>query len=135
LGRAENEAETVSERWKMTTHEHALQIYQVLICAAHNRQILTYELLGKMIGVSHFSLGPHLEHILRYCKNNNLPPLTVLVVQKSGGKPGPGMTTSEDPNQDREKVYAHNWYAMQPLTVEMLQQAKVAGQTAIAGEP
>jgi hypothetical protein len=116
-------------------HERALQIYQVLICATHNRQILTYELLGKMIGAPHFSLGPHLEHILRYCKNNELPPLTVLVVQKSGDKPGPGMTASEDPNQDRERVYAHNWFAMQPLTLGMFQQAKVAGPAEAAGEP
>ena len=31
--------------------ERALQIWQVLLCAAHNRQVLTYELLADIIGV------------------------------------------------------------------------------------
>ncbi|HZO88969.1 MAG TPA: hypothetical protein VFB38_11580 [Chthonomonadaceae bacterium] len=102
----------------MTTYERAIQIYQVLICAARNRQILTYELLGKLIGVPAFSLGSHLEHLLCYFKDNNLPPLTVLVGLKSGGKPGSGMTSSQGPDADREKVYAHNWFAMPPITSE-----------------
>ena len=29
----------------------AQQIYQIIISAAHNRQIITYKLLGKLIGI------------------------------------------------------------------------------------
>ena len=35
----------------MNTYERAIQIYQVLIAAAHNRQLLTYEIVGEHIGV------------------------------------------------------------------------------------
>lgn len=109
---------------EMTTYERALQVYQVLIAAAHNRQILTYELLGKMIGVPARGLGPHLEHILRYCATNNLPPLTVLVVRTGAGQPSSGLPTLEDIDSDRERVFTHKWFAMKPLTVEMLRQSK-----------
>ncbi len=106
---------------KMSTYERAIQIYQVLISAAHNRQVLTYEILGKMIGVPARGLARHLGHIMRYCERTGLPPLTVLAVKKDWGKPGEGFTTFEDLHRDRERVFAHDWYRMKPLTVTDLQ--------------
>ena len=47
----------------MNTYERALQIHQVLVSAAHNRQTLTYSLLGKAVGLPARSLGHHLLHI------------------------------------------------------------------------
>jgi hypothetical protein len=105
---------------EMTTYERALQIYQVLIAAAHSRQTLTYELVGRLIGVPGRGLGRHLVHILRYCEQNELPPLTVLIVKKGVGRPGTGFTTSDDANRDRERVYTHPWFRMKPLTVQDL---------------
>ena len=35
----------------MNTYERAIQVYQVLIAAAQNRQLLTYDIVGKHIGV------------------------------------------------------------------------------------
>jgi hypothetical protein len=43
------------------------------------------------------------------------------VVQKKSGKPGDGFTTFEDLHRDRERVFAHDWYRMRPLTVTDLQ--------------
>jgi len=83
----------------MTTYERALQIYQILIGAAHDRRILTYEMVGKHIGVPQQGLANHLEHIMRYCQRESLPPLTCLVVQKGSGIPGPGLTTVTEPRQ------------------------------------
>lgn len=105
----------------MTTYERAIQIYQVLIAAAHNRQILTYQILGKTIGVPARGLAPHLGHLMRYCKRAGLPPLTVLVVQKDSGKPGEGFTTFEDLHRDRERVFAQDWYRMKPLSAANLE--------------
>jgi len=101
----------------MTTYERAIQIYQVLIGAAHNRQVLNYEIVSKLIGVPAQGLAPHLGHLMKYCKRAGLPPLTVLVVQKHSGKPGEGFTTFEDLHRDRERVFAREWYRMKPLTV------------------
>ncbi|MBI5422805.1 MAG: hypothetical protein HZA32_01875 [Opitutae bacterium] len=64
----------------MTTHERALQIYPVLIAAAHNRQVLNYKIVGGLIGVPAQGLANHLGHIMRYCERAGLPPLTALVV-------------------------------------------------------
>ena len=93
-------------------------IYQILISAAHNRQILTYELLGKMIGVPARGLAHHLGHLMYYCQREGLPPLTILVVQKESGEPGAGLTTVniQQLHRDRERVFAHDWYCMKPLT-------------------
>ena len=104
----------------MTTFERALQIYQVLIGAAHNRQVLNYDIVGKLIGVPRQGLAQHLGHIMRFCERNALPPLTLLVVKASSGEPGEGLTTVKDAHKDREAVFAHAWYRMRPLTVEDL---------------
>jgi hypothetical protein len=102
----------------MTTYERAIQIYQILISAAHNRQILTYEILGKMIGVPARGLANHLGHLMYYCEHKDLPPLTILVVQKQSGEPGAGLTTVsiQQLHTDRERVFAHDWYRMKPVT-------------------
>ena len=87
---------------KMTTYERALQIYQVLIALAHLRQTITYQLLGKTIGFPARALARPLGHLAHYCQKNGLPPITVLVVQKNSGKPGPGYPASSDYERDRE---------------------------------
>jgi hypothetical protein len=102
---------------EMSTYERAIQIYQILIGAAHNRQVLTYEILGKMIGVPARGLAPHLDCLMRYCQRAGLPPLTVLVVYKDSGKPGDGFTACKDFDQGREMVFARDWYRMRPPTV------------------
>src|SRR5262245_56609368 len=102
----------------MTTYERALQIYQVLIAAAHNRQTLTYEILSKHVGVPQQGLARHLENIVQFCEARELPPLTVLVVQKHVGKPSHGFHSSTDVDASREQVYEHDWYGMKPPAVE-----------------
>jgi hypothetical protein len=107
----------------MTTSERALQLWQILISAAHNRQVLTYEIAAKRIGLVSRGLGNHLGHIMRYCERNRLPPLTVLIVKKGGGRPGDGLTTAANPDEARERVFAHNWFAMKPPTADDFRQA------------
>ena len=53
-----------------------------------------------------------------YCAQNDLPPLTVLVVRKDTGQPGKGLTASEDPESDRERAFAWDWSAMEPPEAE-----------------
>jgi hypothetical protein len=110
----------------MNTYERAIQIYQVLIAAAHNRQLLTYQILGQQIGVPGRGLGSHLGHILRYCERRGLPRLTSLCVSKDDGVPSHGYTkliprTPAELHRDREKVYAHKWYRDRPVTVADLE--------------
>lgn len=107
-----------------STHERALQVWQILIGKAHNRQTMTYSELASLLGYSdarpiHHFLNP----IMRYCDQNALPPLTVLVVQKGSGSPGEGLTTTVDAAADRQRVFAYNWYNLHPPTPDELKAA------------
>ena len=99
----------------MDRSQRALQIWQILIGAAHNRQVLTYGIVGKLVGMPPIALSQPLGLIMEYCDENVLPPLTLLVVQTGGGKPGEGLTTVDNPDQDREKVFNFNWYERAPV--------------------
>ncbi len=51
---------------------------------------------------------------MRYCKQNNLPPLTIVVVSETTGSPGEGLTTIGNENSDREAVFNYDWYNLYP---------------------
>ena len=106
-------------------HTRALQIWQILIGRAHNRQEITYRDLRHLMGYpegSYNVLSRCLDPVMRYCQQNNLPPLTVLVVGERTGKPGQGFTAgSGDWNSDRARVFAFDWYSIFPPTPDELQ--------------
>ena len=109
----------------MTRVERALQIWQILISAAHNRQVLTYEIVADLIGIGKkgaIGIRSYLGVLMRYCKANGLPPITALVVQKGVGRPGSGLETlSKYPDKDRERVFAQAWFERLPLRTEDLE--------------
>jgi hypothetical protein len=101
----------------------AVQAWQILVGAAMTRQTLTYKLLGKMMfqrkaeGVLNKALG----HIAFYCIDNELPPLTSIVVGSKRGKPGEKIPIYRAKlDEDREKVYATDWYNIHPPTEQEL---------------
>ena len=105
-----------------TRSYRAAQIWQILVSKAYNRQTATYgeiaELLGyKGAGVLDETLG----HILHYCRQEGLPPLTVLVVNQGTGLPGQNLT--EDMNAAREDVYNYWWYDVIPPSPDELSEA------------
>lgn len=102
----------------MTRSERAMQVWQILIAAANNRQTLTYGHLAEHLefegaGVFAQILGC----IMNYCAEKDLPPLTCLVVNQTTGLPGQGLTTIANLPRDREAVYNHNWFAMHPVQI------------------
>lgn len=106
----------------------SLQIWQILIGAAHNRQILTYGMLANMMGYRGAGILPQpLGHIMYYCRQNKLPPLTILVVNQDTGLPGEGLTGA-DLNADGESVFRYNWYSIIPPTTDELEEAYIEGQ-------
>lgn len=110
-----------------TRPERAVQVWLILIGAAHNRQILTYGILAdalkyKGAGVLADTLG----HIMFYCREEKLPPLTVLVVNQATGLPGEGLTET-DLNADRENVFGCDWYDIVPPTPDQLAAAYARG--------
>ena len=110
----------------MKRTQRALQIWQVLIAAAHNRQMLTYEILADLIGLGPKGKGAGvlaqtLGVLMKYCQAKRFPPITALVVNKAAGRPGKGLTTFVNLDEDRENVFNYPWYHLAPLTIEDLE--------------
>ena len=93
----------------MKAEERAAQIWSVLALAARNRQILTYGMVSKLIGVPQQGLGQLLEPIQSYCLVHELPPLTILVVREGTGLPGEGFIAAQDIPATQLQVFAHDW--------------------------
>lgn len=113
----------------MNLQQRALQIYPILINAAANRQVLTYKAVGDLIGMPPIALSQPLGLIMKYCEWEGHPPLTILVVSEKTGKPGAGLTTVRNLNQDRESVYGLNWYGLPPLTEEDFKEKQISKTT------
>lgn len=102
----------------MKRSERAMQVWQILIAAAHNRQTLTYGQVANYLGFEGAGvLSQILGCIMDYCDAKGLPPLTCLVVNQVTGLPGQGLKTVENLPQDRESVYNHQWFAMYPVQI------------------
>ncbi len=107
----------------MIISERALQIWSVLALAAKNRQVLTYDILAKLIGVPRAGLGQLLEPIQSYCLLNKLPPLTILVVSKKSGMPGEGFIAAQDIPKTQIQVFAFDWFTHGAPSPEKLNDA------------
>lgn len=95
----------------MTVYERAMQLWPLLSYAAINRQTLTYDVVASLIGVSKHGLGQCLEPVQAYCIQHDLPPLTVLVVSKTTGMPGPGFIAAEDIPEAHARAFDYDWLA------------------------
>ena len=95
----------------MRVSERAAQIWSVLALASKNRQVLTYDILSRLIGVPRPGLGQLLEPIQSYCLINKLPPLTILVVGESTGMPGEGFIAAQDIPKTQMEVFDFDWLA------------------------
>lgn len=104
----------------------ALQAWQYLIGKAANRQIVKYDELRELMGYpTNNPLSSILGCIMFFCEQNNLPPLTIIVVNRHG-VPGEGFTAEEMENyhQRREDVFNCNWFKIIPPTIEEFQEAR-----------
>ena len=97
----------------MSVPERAAQIWSVLALAARNRQILTYRMVGRLVGVPARGLGPLLEPIQSYCLLRRIPPLTILVVKEETGVPGSGFSaaSAEQFGKSQLDVFEYDWIA------------------------
>ena len=115
----------------MTRYQRALQIWSLLVCAARDRRTYTYGDLADVLGMDGAGvMAQFLGPIMYYCREHQLPPLTVLVVNQNTGQPGPGLTTLENLDRDREKVFAHDWFQTKPPESGDLEEATRASSAA-----
>jgi len=107
----------------MKKTERAAQIWSLLVLCASQRQILSYDLLSKLIGVPRPGLGQLLEPIQSYCIINRLPALTSLVVSENSGLPGEGFIAAPDLPSAQAEVFKFDWLSNQVPTVDDLELA------------
>lgn len=103
----------------------ALQAWQYLIGKAYNRQIIRYSDLAILMGYKdNRPLTPILGHIMFFCAQSKIPPLTILLVNKDG-TPGEGFTDADpdDFHRERERVFNFDWYGIFPPSVQEFRQA------------
>jgi hypothetical protein len=108
----------------------ALQLWQILIAKAANRQVATYGELERLIGFKGAGVfAQTLGHIMYYCQQNGLPPLTALVVKKKTGLPGHGLTVRKDLDAGREEAFGCEWFKVLPPTPRQLGDAYRKGHS------
>lgn len=107
-----------------TNASRSLQIYLILIGAAARRETMTYSMLSERIYGSasqRHTLGPKLGPLMNWCKANELPALTALVVNEESGKPSTGLTTVDGAfGAEQEQIFSYNWYGIFPPAIEEL---------------
>jgi hypothetical protein len=107
----------------MTRSERAAQIWPLLTLCASRRQTLTYEQLGRLIGVPRHGLGHLLEPIQSYCILHDVHPLTALVVSDVDGMPGSGFIAAENVPSAQARVFAFDWTQLTPPDAGTLEDA------------
>jgi hypothetical protein len=103
--------------------QRAQQLWSILALAARNRQLLTYDMVGKACGLPAPSLGDFLRPIQQYCLEKALPPLTSIVVGKDAGVPGDGFLAAQDVPKAQSDVFAKDWLAEDAPSAEQLADA------------
>lgn len=106
----------------MTAHERAAQLWPLLVFAARTQQILSYSMVEKMTGIPRPAVGGFLGPIQDYCKHNDLPPLTALVVNEEQGLPGEGFVGADlkDIFKAQARVFVFDWFKNRPPSPEEL---------------
>ena len=95
----------------MSRFDQTACIWPLLVFAAQNRRVLTYDLLGRLIGAPSDDLGRLLEPIQSHCILKGLPPLTSIVVDARTGLPGEGFIAADNLPQAQAETFLFDWLA------------------------
>jgi hypothetical protein len=108
----------------MTREQRAMQLWSILALAAAHRQMLTYRIIESLTGLHRPGIGDCLRPVQQYCTEQQLPPLTCLVVSEDDGLPGLGCLTSPaELPVALLKVFAHDWLKTRSPSAEQLADA------------
>lgn len=94
-----------------THKEQAIRIWKKLIEVAKTERTITYKELGQAVGMHYRAFTPPLDIIQYYCRDNALPPLTILVVLSTTHQPSTGFVTAqpEEYPQKQAEVFRFEW--------------------------
>lgn len=100
---------------KVNQEQRAYSAWTILTSYAAKSETITYGELGRQLNIHHRAVRFVLELMQDFCMQNQLPPLTILVLNKNTGLPGDGFIAYDIENsQDGiEKVFSYNWTTIQ----------------------
>lgn len=95
--------------------ERAYHAWPILVDKAAKKKTITYGALASQIGLSHHRPLRYVLGILQdYCLEENLPPLTILVVDQSGNRGSGFIAWSQDNQKEGEnQVFTYPWQEIQ----------------------
>jgi hypothetical protein len=112
----------------VTTWERAQQFWSVLVFAAREQEVVSYEMLAQMTGMAQ-ECGRELGHIYYYCKKNKLPFLNLLAINKSTGRPGEGCPVDPaDLPAEQARVFVYDWLKHEVPSTQALEEARKAAE-------
>ncbi|MBR6975587.1 MAG: HNH endonuclease [Ottowia sp.] len=96
---------------KVNQEERAWRAWRKLTDCAVRKETITYGELADYLGIHHRAVRYVLELIQRYCLEEEVPPLNILVHNKDTGVPGSGFIAGDanNPQTGIEKVWGYNW--------------------------
>ena len=90
--------------------EKVQKLWDMLIEAAVNKHVTTYQEVADKIGIVARGVGPYLSPIEEFCEINHLPKLSCLVVSSVTKKPSEGYAVKNDSIElDQAEVYDYDW--------------------------
>ena len=107
----------------MSRFDQTACIWPLLVLSAANRQIMSYNLLARLIGVPESDLGRLLEPIQSLCILKGLPPLTSIVVSARTGLPREGFIAADDVPKAQAETFLFDWLDQLVPTREEYQDA------------
>lgn len=112
---------TVAERLPMTEHDRTVQIWLLLVFAAHDQKILSYGNVQQLTGIPQQSVCKFLAPIQAYCEHHQLPPLTSICVNELTGMPSESLMEAKEIFGAQARVFVYDWFARKAPTPEDFQ--------------
>ena len=87
----------------------------MLVDAARQCRTYTYTEIAEKLGYRNpHVMGIFLDGVYWYCKEKDLPALTVLVVRKGDARPSGGLEDEMNVNDEMKRVFAFDWETLTP---------------------
>ena len=96
----------------MTINDRLTQLWGLLADTAHAQKVLTYDILGQMLGLPEQAIGCFLRPIQDYCKFHNLPQLTALAINEIDEAEAGDDNFRADNFGERAQVYLFDWLSV-----------------------
>jgi hypothetical protein len=116
----------------VTSPERAQQFWAVLVFAAREQKVVSYEILAQMTGMAN-NCGQELGYIYYYCLHNDLPLLNLLAVGNENGRPSDGCPADlSDLPAQHARVFVYDWLQHGAPTKEAFEEARAAEKDRVA---